>query len=122
MKVSILILLDSLLLLPDEKGVLHCYSTGFNPYSTGFSSFIIFRILDTTVYLGGSNPYSTGFSSFIFDNIEPNDIIRGVSILILLDSLLLSSRSDVYAPATALFQSLFYWILFFYNHIFWIIT
>ena len=38
---------------------------GFNPYSTGFSSFIILTSYMMNAIMLSFNPYSTGFSSFI---------------------------------------------------------
>ena len=86
------------------------------------------------------NPYSTGFSSFIIHDHLFRLQLRNVSILILLDSLLLykgkfrsSSESILcFNPYStgfssfillpimgrrchSQFQSLFYWILFFYD-------
>ena len=90
-------------------------------------------------YLSCFNPYSTGFSSFIYDYIEEVFSEMQVSILILLDSLLLScgdfgtriyiecfnpystgfssfiSISSYSFLVYCRFQSLFYWILFFYK-------
>ena len=50
-----------------------------------------------------------------------NHYITDVSILILLDSLLLFSELLEKLKETQLFQSLFYWILFFYKIIFYLL-
>ena len=87
---------------------------GFNPYSTGFSSFIpttmedeglkiqmfqslfywilffyYFLLLLMLHIFQCFNPYSTGFSSFIMFDVKVRTKFNKVSILILLDSLLL---------------------------------
>ena len=61
----------------------------FNPYSTGFSSFIKERKALEQETQFSFNPYSTGFSSFIIVLVVVFNIVAFVSILILLDSLLL---------------------------------
>ena len=68
----------------------HNSKWGFNPYSTGFYSFIRIKEIEDAMQKLSFNPYSTGFYSFI---------VRSVPTLMLLDK----------------FQSLFYWILFFYK-------
>ena len=112
--ISILILLDSLLLsnismakTTENLGfqslfywILFFYNLkwklvkkrklGFNPYSTGFSSFIVVWLFCWLCSTRSFNPYSTGFSSFILRNI-------------------------IISLKKIEFQSLFYWILFFYN-------
>ena len=61
------------------------------------------------------NPYSTGFSSFINGYEKRGKDFLEVSILILLDSLLLLSPFALDNNSNTGFQSLFYWILFFYD-------
>ena len=61
------------------------------------------------------NPYSIGFYSLILLFIGVAVVAVVVSILILLDSLLLSYDQLEGIITTVVFQSLFYWILFFYN-------
>ena len=86
----------------------------FNPYSTGFSSFILKCILFQKGTLTSFNPYSIGFYSLINQYININLVKCTVSILILLDSLLLYVNLKKNTIQIELFQSLFYWILFFY--------
>ena len=66
------------------------------------------------------NPYSIGFYSFIYDVRFWIISLYGVSILILLDSILLWSDTWRNGWRSILFQSLFYWILFFYYPWYWI--
>ena len=61
----------------------------FNPYFTGFSSFIHARRHGQDDLQSCFNPYSIGFSSFIWAEYLRKNECTGVSILILLDSILL---------------------------------
>ena len=90
------------------------YFLCFNPYSTGFSSFIY----NGPSYKWYKDEFQSLFYWILFFYKEPNylgeegDIF--VSILILLDSLLLYSEHSIGRRIYEVFQSLFYWILFFY--------
>ena len=87
--VSILILLDSILLYVFTGALVDCFIR-FNPYSIGFSSFICNKNRKDFSSVS-FNPYSIEFSSFMINN---GTGVRSILIL---------------------FQSLFYWILFFYQ-------
>ena len=69
----------------------------FNPYSIGFSSFIIWQMVCKNGERPCFNPYSIGFSSFIWAEYLRKNECTGVSILILLDSLLLSNQCGSYS-------------------------
>ena len=86
----------------------------FNPYSIGFSSFIIWQMVCKNGERPCFNPYSIGFSSFIWAEYLRKNECTGVSILILLDSILLFKIPWTRRNIFIWFQSLFYWILFFY--------
>ena len=84
---------------------------------TLLDSLLLFNVLKIIVEdLERFNPYSTGFSSFIQKIIWDSMQLMRVSILILLDSLLLSeTKTGTGETSLYAFQSLFYWILFFYH-------
>ena len=62
----------------------------FNPYSIGFYSLIELGNLKIEESSHGFNPYSIGFYSLIFPITFGRSLVLPVSILILLDSILLS--------------------------------
>ena len=93
------------------------YTFGFNPYSTGFYSFILTSSILGIAKLVSFNPYSTGFYSFISYLLDYLLEIITVSILILLDSILLYNKENSNNISVEMFQSLFYWILFFYRKV-----
>ena len=85
----------------------------FNPYSTGFYSFI------KTEYWRRWRWYAVSIlilldSILLWKYSYTDNSIIFVSILILLDSILLSVWTNSGGSSSTKFQSLFYWILFFY--------
>ena len=96
-----------------DDGKIYIDISGFNPYSTGFSSFIKMKgVIFDELFKFQSLFYWILF--FYLLGMKNYIKILDVSILILLDSLLLFYESLGDFILTNKFQSLFYWILFFY--------
>ena len=87
----------------------------FNPYSTGFSSFITLFLLASNLKLYSFNPYFIGLPILISNGDLIDIYIKEVSILILLDYLFLSENEVQSKEVMLMFQSLFYWITYSYN-------
>ena len=60
------------------------------------------------------HPYFTGYTTFYNIIGAESELVIEVSILILLDTLLLHIREFIRNAEITLFQSLFYWIHYFY--------
>ena len=86
----------------------------FNPYSTGFSSFITLFLLASNLKLYSFNPYFIGLPILISNGDLIDIYIKEVSILILLDYLFLSENEVQSKEVMLMFQSLFYWITYSY--------
>ena len=74
----------------------------------------MYKVFKRVKWIIGFNPYSIGFYSLMLTGMLRPQVYHLVSILILLDSILLSSIEAFEIYLLYEFQSLFYWILFSY--------